>query len=385
MAPGNNKTKRNVLMIIDFSGAASSVISDFYFDANLKTISQLLEPGGTTSQLTFGHATALGTAKIEVTGNGLGLGLSGSFSKGTITGIKFIELGATAAEISDINWAASDFLDALNKVETKNSINPLVNFLSTDPITIRALDASSQLTMDDSLIFSAPLKHDTFIQGSAFDDHLIGGNKQDTVHGYDGNDTVIGGKSNDILFGDNGDDILRGGSGSDLMEGGRGNDKIYGGAGDEIMFGSGGKDKMFGGTGSDNMEGEKGNDVLKGQAGIDGLYGGQGKDAMYGGAGADTLNGGAGNDKMVGGSGADTFIFNKGDEVDQITDFATGVDTLQLDTGMWTGQTLTTQQVVTMFAQDTGTDIVFDFGNGDQLTLTGVASLTGLAADLMLV
>jgi Ca2+-binding RTX toxin-like protein len=372
-------------MIIDFNGAVSSVITDFYFDANLKTVFQNLEPGGTTSQLTFGHATPLGTAKIEVTGTGLGLGLSGSLSNGTITGIKFIELGATAAEISDISWAASDFLDALNKVETKQSINPLVKFLSIDPITIRALDAPTQLTMDDSLIFSAPLKHDTFIQGSDFDDHLIGGTKQDTMHGYDGDDTVIGGKSDDMLFGDNGNDILRGGSGSDLMDGGRGNDKIYGNAGDEIMFGSGGKDKMFGGSGSDNMEGEKGNDILRGQSGIDGVYGGRGKDAVYGGAGADTLNGGAGNDKMVGGSGADTFIFNKGDDVDRITDFATGVDTLQLDVAMWSGQTLTAQQVVTMFAQDTGADIVFNFGNGDQLTLTGVASLTGLDADLFLV
>ncbi|PCH70145.1 MAG: hypothetical protein COC12_08670, partial [Rhodobacteraceae bacterium] len=286
-------------MIIDFSGAVSSVITDFYFDANLRTVSQRVELGTTATQITFGHPTALGTAKIEVTGTGLGFSLSGSFSKGTITGIKFIELGATAAEISDISWAASDFLDALNKVETRQSINPLVNFLSIDPITIRALDAPLQLTMDDSLIFSAPLKHDTFIQGTAFDDHLIGGNKQDTVHGYAGDDTIVTGKGIDFLFGDNGNDILRGGGGSDMMDGGRGNDKIYGGAGDEIMFGSGGRDKMFGGSGSDNMEGEKGNDVLRGQSGIDGVYGGQGKDAVYGGAGADTLNGGAGNDKMV--------------------------------------------------------------------------------------
>ncbi len=377
-------------MIIDFTGAISSVIADFYFNANLRTISQFVVPGSTSSLFGFSHSTPTGSAKILVTGTNLGVvpgGFNGvdEFSRGTITGIKFIEQGKTAAEISDISWSAFDFLDALNSVETTKSITPLVDFLSQDPITIRALNAPSQLTMDDSLIFSAPMQHDMFIQGSAFDDHLIGGNRQNTIHGEGGNDTIISGETGSFLFGDAGKDTVRGGSGSDMIDGGRGNDRLFGGAGDEIMFGSGGRDKMFGGSGSDNMEGEKGNDLLKGQSGIDGLYGGAGQDKLFGGAGRDTLDGGTGNDLMTGGGGADVFVFSKGNDIDRITDFKTGVDSLQLDKGLWAGQTLKAKQVIKKFAHDTGSDIVFDFGDGNEITLTGVSNLTGLASDLILV
>jgi serralysin len=63
------------------------------------------------------------------------------------------------------------------------------------------------------------------------------------------------------------------------------------------------------------------------------LSGAGDNDILYGGAGKDTLSGGAGNDRLTGEAGDDCFLFDasldKGN-VDQITDFKSGEDTVQL-------------------------------------------------------
>jgi Ca2+-binding RTX toxin-like protein len=60
-----------------------------------------------------------------------------------------------------------------------------------------------------------------------------------------------------------------------------------------------------------------------------------GNDVLSGSPGADMLNGGLGNDLLTGKSGSDTFAFNtklhKTKNVDHITDFEVGIDTIQLD------------------------------------------------------
>lgn len=92
-------------------------------------------------------------------------------------------------------------------------------------------------------------------------------------------------------------DILAGDRRDNVLSGGPGNDTLYGGPG-------GGDDLMLGGAGNDTM---------------------------YGGQGNDTLNGGSGNDKMIGGQGADLFVFEPGEnEEDIITDFGRGNDRIDL-------------------------------------------------------
>ncbi|MGC9369252.1 MAG: M10 family metallopeptidase, partial [Paracoccaceae bacterium] len=113
------------------------------------------------------------------------------------------------------------------------------------------------------------------------------------------------------------------------------------------------------------------------------FHGGGGDDRMLGRLGDDLLAGGAGNDTLNGGDGADTFVFTDGDGADEVIDFAVGIDTLRLDTGLW-GAPLAAVQVVAQFASVQGGNVVFDFGSGDTLTLAGLGSLTGLENDLVI-
>ncbi len=64
-----------------------------------------------------------------------------------------------------------------------------------------------------------------------------------------------------------------------------------------------------------------------------------GADTLTGGSGHDTLAGGTGMDHLTGGSGADVFRFDAAGSAhaDIITDFAVGVDQIQLDTRFFSG------------------------------------------------
>ena len=83
------------------------------------------------------------------------------------------------------------------------------------------------------------------------------------------------------------------------------------------------------------MFGSAFNDTLKGGSGSDTLFGGDGRDRLSGGSGSDTLNGGVGNDRLSGGGGSDTFRFDTpiggGSNIDTITDFKPGVDTIEIN------------------------------------------------------
>jgi Ca2+-binding RTX toxin-like protein len=81
-----------------------------------------------------------------------------------------------------------------------------------------------------------------------------------------------------------------------------------------------------------------GNDLIDGGDGNDTLSGGRGDDTILGGQGNDTLFGNAGNDRLTGGVGGDLFGFSSTTPfasanlgMDEITDFAIGVDKILLD------------------------------------------------------
>ncbi len=70
------------------------------------------------------------------------------------------------------------------------------------------------------------------------------------------------------------------------------------------------------------------------------LTGGSGNDTITGGKGNDTIVGLKGNDTLTGGAGKDTFIFdtalNASSNVDKITDFSVGDDTVRLENSVFT-------------------------------------------------
>ena len=85
------------------------------------------------------------------------------------------------------------------------------------------------------------------------------------------------------------------------------------------ISGSNGNDYIIADHSGNTLSGADGSDTLNGWDGNDSLAGGSGNDLLIGGSGADTL---------TGGSGDDQFVFFQDANVDVVTDFEDGIDTL---------------------------------------------------------
>jgi Ca2+-binding RTX toxin-like protein len=127
-----------------------------------------------------------------------------------------------------------------------------------------------------------------------------------------------------------------------------------------------------------------GDDVINGSVlspGVVGLtvLGGAGDDVLIGSAGNDILDGGDGDDVLIGGGGNDTLIGGAGDNV-VIQDFQAGADKIDLrsiagDNGFdW----------VMAHAQQTDSNLVFDFGKDGQVMLQDVNAASLHADDFLL-
>jgi Ca2+-binding RTX toxin-like protein len=213
------------------------------------------------------------------------------------------------------------------------------------------------------------------LKGSTGNDVLNGGDDRDRLIGGSGDDSLIGGQANDMLKGGAGDDTAEGGLGMDKLFlgtgndrgfGGKGNDRLFGEKGNDLLNGGGGNDMLDGGLDRDKLFGGSGNDSLIGGRGHDTLKGGAGDDVLEGGNGKDKLDGGAGDDTLSGGAGTDVFVFNGGQDV--ITDW--DLESIRFDKAVWGGTNLTPAQVMN-YATDVGPDTVFDFLNGNTLTVEG--------------
>ncbi|AJA09100.1 hypothetical protein SKP52_10995 [Sphingopyxis fribergensis] len=218
--------------------------------------------------------------------------------------------------------------------------------------------------------------------GNALANVMIGGAGSDALNGLGGNDEIAGNSGDDILAGGNGEDLLWGEAGADMLIGGWQSDTLSGGTGADRLVGDqewlnslGANDRLDGGDdadlligdatniygsgkgGSDRLTGGAGNDILIGdgdvmrdsaKGGADTLEGGDGNDwlygdgrestatvaggadKLYGGSGTDHLIGGGGNDLLAGGAGADWFVFAPGSGADEISDFTSGADHIDL-------------------------------------------------------
>lgn len=164
------------------------------------------------------------------------------------------------------------------------------------------------------------------IEGSNYDDNLIGGSGANRLDGGEGNDRLQGGNGNDELFGNDGDDLLAGGQGVDFFDGGAGVDTVsfanskswvevdlfhdiryinepYVDSRETVInienvIGSAYPDILEGDYNANELYGRGGNDRLFGFAGDDNLYGGDGDDQLWGSSGADLLDGGPGIDMV---------------------------------------------------------------------------------------
>lgn len=155
--------------------------------------------------------------------------------------------------------------------------------------------------------------------------------------------------------------------------------RFTGSAANNSLIGNGLANVMLGMGGSDALSGLGGNDTLWGGAGHDRLFGGTGADRLMGEAGNDVLDGQAGTDILDGGLGQDQLIFRRGGDADTIRGFADDVDTLRL---LGLGVSTVTQAMAR--AVQLGTQVVFDFGQGDRLVVEDM-TLAALRDDLAFV
>ena len=162
------------------------------------------------------------------------------------------------------------------------------------------------------------------LEGRAGDDTLDGGAGNDTLWGNDGNDVLKGGDDNDTLVGDLGNDSLEGGEGSDRLEGGLGNDTLDGGEGDNLLDAGEGNNTVKAGKGNDTIYAGPGNDVIDAGDGNNRIFAGEGSnqitagkdnDLIYGGASADIINAGNGNNQVYAGEGANQITTGSGNDL----------------------------------------------------------------------
>jgi len=240
--------------------------------------------------------------------------------------------------------------------------------------------------------------------GDTGNDALYGGNGNDTLGGGAGNDILVGGAGGDVLFGGAGNDWLDvgihntftsdgpsivnqawagtgadrvdGDNTTDILGGGSGNDTLVGYGANDILFGgqnstadASNRDLLYGGDGNDRLYGSTDADLLDGGTGADVLFGGDSDDTLTGGDGDDDLWGGTGNDLLTGGAGSDLFGFVAGSGTDRITDFAVGLDVLQLS---GTTTDFTSAASVAAAASDTSAGLQIALGGGAILVLANV-------------
>lgn len=169
---------------------------------------------------------------------------------------------------------------------------------------------------------------DTFIsiehlQGSAFDDSLLGNGAANSLFGDGGRDFLAGRSGNDLLRGMDGNDQLMGGAGADTLDGGAGLDMAFyrdaaRGQTVDLAFAGNNTDDAAGDVfiSVENLQGSRFSDSLRGTDTYNRLEGGDGHDWLSGRGGNDVLIGGNGNDILVGGAGAD--VLNGGNGIDRI-------------------------------------------------------------------
>lgn len=223
----------------------------------------------------------------------------------------------------------------------------------------------------------------------------------------DGSGTVV--STSQVLEhypGKDGADILRGGAGDDTLDGGLGNDLLNGGTGADYLYGAEGRDTAsYAGAESgvlidlrnerghdgaalgdtlvsiENVTGSAYGDDITGDNGANALSGRGGDDVLNGLGKSDILHGGAGDDTLTGGAGKDRFVFNKGDDVDTITDFGVKVKGEKIDLRDFDIDTYA--DLKSMMSVTSG-DTHIAFGGGDVLIIedTLIAQLS--AGDFML-
>lgn len=268
------------------------------------------------------------------------------------------------AENFTIDHKNSKIFDSLgnNSIQILNENAEIFLTTGNDTITIDIMSGGSIKALDiidggigDKIIFNATNDSDN-VEGTKYDDIIIGLDKDDRLNGGIGNDQIYGDLhmslisnyagpiilGNDIINGDDGNDTIYGGTGSDIINGDNGNDLIYGNysnSGNDVLTddnilsdkyytniinGGQGNDIIYGGEGKDIVNKVDTNDmsyINLTPSELDQLKINSGENTLFG----DRITGGKGDDEIYGTQYGDHYYYNSGDGNDTIYERKIGI------------------------------------------------------------
>ncbi len=224
----------------------------------------------------------------------------------------------------------------------------------------KAIEAVNGIDLTSGLLINGLPDVSEVLAGTDFNDTFYGSNGNDALRGYDGDDLYIfnvGDGNNDSISDSGGNDTIIINADELYFTGGS-NLRIRYGDGDKITIAS----QFFGSA----IESINGIDVRNGLPVI-GLPGfGElligswsnvvGDDTIIG---NDTINGGDGNDSLYGNSGDDLYIFDVGDGVDIINDYA-GNDSITVEGDFY---------LTRGYGGTADRDLYVRYGDGDVITV----------------
>ena len=325
---------------------AGDYSAGFVFGATTMINVQRLElTAGFSYNLTTNDANVAAGQTLTVDGSALGAGDNLTFNGSAETDGNFNMIGGAGTNLF-IGGAGNDtFVGGSGE-------NTVSYFLAAGGVTVNlGLTGPQNIGGGEGKDTLISIEN---INGSIYNDTLIGNGENDVLKGLGGNDTInISAGGTDQVLGGNGNDTIICGSAltsADQINGGAGNDTVvldgdysaglvflpttminvetlsltsgynYNLRISEAVMAAGQTLTVNGSSlGASNSLTFNGADQKGGSFVIEG---GSGNDLLVGGAGNDILTGGKGNDTMTGGGGADRFDFGGAFGHDIITDFA---------------------------------------------------------------
>jgi hypothetical protein len=297
--------------------------SDFDFAMTAPGIESTYVLYGSKVTNNFDLSTLDGSNGLIIAGTGSGLSVSGAFD------VNDDEIGDVIIGGAGGSAGGTAALIYGRKSHIRQSLD-LDNLDSGDGFILNSANAG--VSVGDAGFVQGSEKPPAFLVAVPESEtaYVVYGKRQapfTKLEGTKGEDVLNGGSDRDKTFGGLGDDQITGGDGGDVLRGDRNsrsaqNDKLVG---DDLIHGD---------AGSDRIGGNSGNDRLFCDAGDDQIWGDDGDDIIRGGKGNDILTG----DNLSGGQGIDTFVLARGEGIDRILDFESGVDTISPENGLTFGQ-----------------------------------------------
>lgn len=229
---------------------------------------------------------------------------------------------------------------AFDDVLTGNSLANILSGMDGDD-RMRGLGGDDQYWVDsvsDGVIEAAGGGYDTIFStiSYALPDHV-----EALTLAWRANVDAYGNDLDNVLMGNSGNNRLVGRGGEDVMIGGAGDDIYHvNSPGDEVVEApGGGNDSILSSISIDLTATEVENARLIGRFGLD-LSGNEAANILEGNTRGNLIRGAGGNDILTSGAGRDSFLFDTAlgpGNVDRITDFAVGEDSIQLASAIFGG------------------------------------------------